>query len=219
ELSHSFKHQQSNLHESVSIPIRAATGLLAIYQQLFAVLVNSKHLYLTNDTTGEYYYFISCAENVSSYAIQFTMLPVQNVTGYTAAAAFPTMPVTAYTPQLQIIDSGFGNIVGYTTATYPAAQTTSVYAVNSDLVAQLDPVAAVVVGLSCLYNPLANNSRALHTFTSAGVGYAGLITTSQGVNTEIVVSFYDQTMQPLQIVDPNVTIRLLFRQKKYDISI
>ncbi|DBA04981.1 TPA: hypothetical protein N0F65_006983, partial [Lagenidium giganteum] len=196
------------------------------YLQYWSIQNN---LYLTNDTTGEYYYFISCAENVSSYAIQFTMQPVRNITGYTAVAGFPTMPVTAYTPQLQIIDSGFGNIVGYTPATYPTAQTTRVYAVNSDLVAQLDPFAAVVVGLSCLYNPLANNSQALHTFTSAGVGFAGLITTSQaagiaytpcqGQNNEITVSFYDQSFQPLQITDPNVTIRLLFRQKKYDISI
>ncbi|ETP00004.1 hypothetical protein F441_22575, partial [Phytophthora nicotianae CJ01A1] len=42
------------------------------YLQYWSIQNN---LYLTNNTTGEYYYFISCAENPSAYAIQFTMLP------------------------------------------------------------------------------------------------------------------------------------------------
>ncbi|GMF61693.1 unnamed protein product [Phytophthora fragariaefolia] len=186
------------------------------------------NLYLTNDTTGEYYYFISCVENPSAYAIQFTMMPVKNLTGYTAASGMPTMPVTAYPPQLQINNSAFGDIVGLDVATYPSSQQTSIYAVNSNKTPQIDPVSAVVVGLNCLYNPLASNAQALHTFTSSGVGYDGLITTSQaagitytpcqGTNNEIVVSFYDQNFQPLQIVDGNVCIRLLFTQKN-DISI
>ncbi|GMF10100.1 unnamed protein product [Phytophthora lilii] len=89
---------------------------------------------LTNTTTGANYYFISCAENPSSYALQITLLPVKNITGYTAASGFPTMPVSAYTPQLQVVDSAFGSIIGFSPATYPAAQTTRVYAVNSNLV-------------------------------------------------------------------------------------
>ncbi|GMF36033.1 unnamed protein product [Phytophthora lilii] len=107
------------------------------------------------------------------------MLPVKNITGYTAASGFLTMPVTAYTPQLQVVDSSFGSIIGFTPATYPAAQTTSVYAVNSNLVPQVDPTAAVVITCSNLYNPIANNNQVLHTFTSAGAEYGGLITTSQ----------------------------------------
>lgn len=61
------------------------------YQQLPAALEYSKQLKSGNNTTGEYYYFISCAENPSAYAIQLTMLPVKNVTGYTAASGLPTM--------------------------------------------------------------------------------------------------------------------------------
>lgn len=93
------------------------------YLQYWSIQNN---LYLTNNTTGAYYYFLSCAENQSSYAIQFTMQPVKNLTGYTAASGFPTVPVTAYTSQLQIVDTGFGSIVGFTPATYPVAQTTSI---------------------------------------------------------------------------------------------
>ena len=182
------------------------------------------NLYLVNNTTGQYYYFITCSENPSSYAIQFTMQPVQNITGYTAATGFPTMPTTAYTPQLQISNAGFGLIVGLTPATYPSAQTTSIYSINSNIVPQIDPVASVVVGLSNLYNPIASNSQILHTFTSAGVAYGGLITTQQGqglayapmqgCNNEITLNFYDQNLLPLQIIDPNLCIRLLMRPKK-----
>ncbi|DBA03290.1 TPA: hypothetical protein N0F65_011649 [Lagenidium giganteum] len=175
------------------------------YLQYFCIQNN---LYLINNTTGSYYYFISCAENPSSYAIQFTMQSVKNLTGYTAASGFPTMPVTAYTPQLQIVDSLFGAIVGLTPAT-------------SNLIPQVDPVAAVIVGLSNLYNPIANNNQVFHTFTAAGVEYGALITTTQGqgiaycpmqgTNSEITLSFYTQDMLPLQILDNNVCIRLLMR--------
>ncbi|EEY62142.1 uncharacterized protein PITG_14036 [Phytophthora infestans T30-4] len=89
------------------------------YLQYFCIQNN---LYLINNTTGQYYYFISCAENPSSYALQFT---------------------TAYTPQLQVDNAAFGTIIGFSPAIYPAAQTTSVYAVNSNLVPQIDPTAAV----------------------------------------------------------------------------
>ncbi|GMF18253.1 unnamed protein product [Phytophthora lilii] len=144
------------------------------------------------------------------------MLPVKNITGYTAASGFLTMPVTAYTPQLQVVDFASGSIIGFTPATYPAAQTTSVYAVNSNLVPHVDPTAAVVITCSNLYNPIANNNQVLHTFTSAGVEYGGLITTSQsqglaycpmqGTNSELTLSFLDQNMIPLGIIDNNRSI-------------
>ncbi|GMF35049.1 unnamed protein product [Phytophthora lilii] len=191
------------------------------YLQYWSIQNN---LYLTNNTTGTNYYFISCAENPSSYALQFSMQPVKNITGYTAASGFPTMPATAYTPQLQVDNSAFGSIIGFSPATYPAAQTSSVYAVNSNLVPQIDPTAAVVITCSNLYNPIANNNQVLHTFTSAGVEYGGLITTSQGqglaycpmqgTNSELTLSFLDQNMIPLGIIDNNVCIRLLIRPRK-----
>jgi hypothetical protein len=196
------------------------------YLQYWSIQNN---LYLINNTTGQYYYFISCSENPSSYAIQFTMLPFKAVTGYTAAAGAPAFSTSGYTPQLQIIDTGttsFSAIVGFAQGTYPPTQQATTYAANSNLVPQLDPVASVVVGVSNLYNPLANNSQILHTFTSAGVQYGGLINSSlaqgisfcpmQGFNTELVVSLYDQDMRPLQLIDPNLCIRLLLRPKKLD---
>lgn len=76
------------------------------------------------------------------------------------------MPATAYTPQLQFENSALKIMLS--PATYPAAQTTSVYAVNSNLVAEIDRVAAVVVLCS---NTIANNDQVLLTFTSAVVEF------------------------------------------------
>lgn len=77
------------------------------------------NLYLTNNTTEAYYYFISCAKNPSSYALQFTMQSIKNISGYTAVSGFPTMSVTAYTPQLQVVDAAFGSIIGFLPARIP----------------------------------------------------------------------------------------------------
>jgi hypothetical protein len=202
---------------------------LNAYLQYWSIQNN---LYLINNTTGSYQYFISVSENPSSYALQFTMSPYKAATGFTAASGAPAFSTSGYTPQLQIIDSGstsFSAIVGLSQATYPSSQQATQYSANSNLVPQVDPVAAVVVGCSNLYNPMASHSQVLHTFTSAGVGYGGLITTSQGqgiaftpmqgAGSELTIAFYTQDMTPLQIVDPNLCIRLLMRPKKTETTI
>lgn len=181
-------------------------------------------LYLINSTTGAYYYFLSVAENPSAYAIQFNMLPYKAVSGYTAASGALAFSTAGYTPQLVVTGAAFGSIIGFPPATYPAAQQATQYSVNSPMVPQIDPVASVIVGCSNLFNPLANNSQVLHSFTSAGVQYGGLVTTQlaqglsycpmQGHDSQITISFYDQNMLPLQLIDPNVCIRLLMRPIK-----
>ncbi|GMF35236.1 unnamed protein product [Phytophthora lilii] len=187
------------------------------------------NLYLTNSTTGQNYYFISVAANPSSYDIQFTMQPYKAVSGYTAASGALAFSTSGYTPQIQIIDSGtnsFSSIVGLSQGTYPPAQQATLYSVLSDLTPVIDPVSSVIVGVSNLQNPLASNNQVLHSFTSAGVGFGGLITTSQGqgisycpmqgTTNELLVSFYDDKMLPLKIIDANLCIRLLIRPKKND---
>jgi hypothetical protein len=197
---------------------------LNAYLQYWSIQNN---LYYINSTTGQYKYFISCDENPSAYALQFTMLPYVAQAGYTAAAGALAVSTSGYTPQLQILDSGtnsFSAIVGLSQATYPSALQTAIYSVSSNLVPTIDPVASVIMGVSNLSNPIASNNQVLHSFTSAGVGFGGLITTSQGqglaftplqgTTNELMVSFYDQSMLPLQIIDPNLCIRLLMRPKK-----
>ena len=193
---------------------------LNAYLQFWSIQNN---LYATS-ATGTNYYWISCAENPSAYAIQFVLNPYVAASGYTAGAGAPAYSAGGYTPQLVISNAAFGSIVGYSPATYPAAQQATQYSVNSDLVPQIDPVASVIVGCSNLYNPLTSNSQVLHTFTSAGVAYGGLITTQigqglsycpmQGHTDELTIALYDQDMLPLQIIDPNVCIRLLIRPAK-----
>lgn len=107
---------------------------LDAYLQYWSIQNN---LYLVNNTTGQNYYFLSCVENPSAYGIQFNLQKVQNITGYTAVSGFLTMPTSAYTPQIEIIDSGdnsFSSIIGYSTGTYPAAQSTSLTSVVSNLI-------------------------------------------------------------------------------------
>ncbi|EGZ30229.1 hypothetical protein PHYSODRAFT_310240 [Phytophthora sojae] len=205
------------------VALGSVTSDINNYLQYWSIQNN---LYYINNTTGQYKYFISCAENPSAYALQFTMSPYVAQAGYTAANGALAVSTSGYTPQIQIIDSGsnsFGSIVGLSQATYPPAQQAILYSVSSNLVPQIDHVASVIVGVSNLANPLANNNQVLHSFTSAGVDFGGLITTSQGqgiaftpvqgTTNELLVSFYSQDMLPLQITDPNLCIRLLCESK------
>ncbi|GMF28192.1 unnamed protein product [Phytophthora fragariaefolia] len=171
-----------------------------------------------------YSQFKNCAANPSAYAIQFTMQPYVSVSGYTLASGALPVSTSGYTPQLQITDTGsssFSAIIGFAQGTYPSAPQASVYSSMSNYTPTIDPVQSVIVGLSNLDNPLASNNQVLHSFTSAGVGFGGLINTSQGQGViftpmqgstnEIVLSLCDQNMLPLKLVDPNLCVRLLVR--------
>ncbi|GMF52655.1 unnamed protein product [Phytophthora fragariaefolia] len=160
--------------------------------------------------------FDNCAANPSTYAIQFTMQPYVAVSGYTLASGALPVSTSGYTSQLQVSDTGassFSAIIGFSQGTYPSAPQASVYSSMNNYTPTIDPVQSVIVGLSNLDNPLASNNQVLHSFTSAGVGFGGLINTSQGQRViftpmqgstnEIVLSLLTGTLQTAS--QPNVT--------------
>ncbi|GMF47696.1 unnamed protein product [Phytophthora fragariaefolia] len=172
-----------------------------------------------------YSQFKNCAANPSAYAIQFTMQPYVSVSGYKLASGALPVSTSGYTPQLLITDTGassFSAIIGFAQGAYPSAPQASVYSSMSNYTPTIDPVQSVIVGLSNLDNPLASNNQVLHSFTGTGVGFGGLINTSQGQGViftpmqgstnEITLSLYDQNMLPLKLVGPNLCVRLLVRR-------
>jgi hypothetical protein len=73
---------------------------------------------------------------------------------------------------------------------------------------------------SVVQNPLALSNQTLYVFTSAGVNYGSLIVSAPaeynwvpvgGTVQELVISFTDQNYRPLNIVDTQLTIKLLLK--------
>lgn len=184
-------------------------------------------LYLVNDADGTYKYYASFQLSPTSYSVQYISeaIPATTPSGYTKPAGF-TLPASANQHiQLTVLDNAFKDIIGYTPATYPTSATNSgVQTTNSTVAPDVNPISSVQMRLSCVYNALSSNTQLLHVFTNNS-RFGGLIDISpseshfvpcNGVHKEIVLSFYTNTGAPLQLLDRNITIKLIFRKKKYN---
>lgn len=190
------------------------------YLQWFCIQNN---LYLINNTTGDFRYFLTIQENSAQYAIEFLSfpVPVSIPAGFSTPVGWGGFPTSATRPQLIINNTGFGQIIGFNNGTYPAtAIGASPFSKISDFVPQLSPVQSVIILLDAVSNPFASNNGVIGTINSKGTNYGSLISysapeynwiTCQGMRNEITVRFVDQLFRPLKIIDKNLTIRLLLR--------
>lgn len=184
----------------------------------------SQNLYITNNTTGDITVYAEFVENAPEYAVNLVVYPLPTATpaGYTNAGI--TWPTSVKTPQFVINNSGFGSIIGFTNASYPAAPAAVITTSTSNQTPQVSPVQSVIMLLDCAYNPYTRDSSVIHTFSSKGVQYGSLIDSSpfqlawvplqQGMRQMITIRFVDQNFRPLQIIDNNLVIKLLIRKKK-----
>lgn len=180
-------------------------------------------LYLVNNTTGEYVYYAEFVENPTAYKVQVNLYPVPTSlpAGFTNGGGI-VFPTTTRTPQLDITNAGFGTLIGFPVATYPATIQTSIQNIVSINTPQLNPVSSVIMNVSCVNNPLARNSQLLHVFTSAGINFGSLIVSTppeliwvpcSGTVNSIAVRFTDQNGNALPIIDTDLTIKLLLKPK------
>lgn len=180
--------------------------------------------YITNNTTGVNTYYASFAISPTSYAVQFntTPLPTSLPVGYTSGGmTFPASANQHY--QLTIASTNnFKDIIGFNAGTYPASPTNAGNQTkSSDYTPNVNPISAVQMRLSCIYNPFSSNSQLLHVFNNRGVSIGNLIDASPnyeqfvpcvGAHRELTLSFYDQNGYVLNILDKNLTIKLIFKK-------
>ena len=185
-------------------------------------------LYITNNTTGLNTYYLSFQLSPTAYNAQFisTALPTSLPAGYTSGGM--TFPASAnQAPQLIIAaaPNSFRFIVGMNAGTYPSSPTISgsTYTKPSDFTPAVNPISAIQVRLNCVFNPFSGNSNLVHVFTNRGAAFGAQIDASplqlqfvpcQGSHKELTLSFADQLGNPMNILDPALTFKLLFKKRK-----
>lgn len=184
--------------------------------------------YLVNTATQENLYYAAFELSPTSYQVQLITYPMPTSlpAGYTSPGmTFPASANQHY--QFGILGTNdFRNIIGFNVGTYPPSPTNvGIYTKASDNVPNVNPISSVQMRLSCLYNPFSRNSNLLHVFTNGGKSIGELIDASpsvesyvpcEGMHSQLTVSFFDQFGNPLQIIDPNMVIKLNFRKKSAD---
>jgi hypothetical protein len=186
-------------------------------------LVNNGY-FIQNNTTNEQIVYCKFQVNPSTYSVEFISypLPTSLPSGYSAGSAI-TFPSTTRAPQLVVNQSGFGDVIGFALATYPAVQPTVLTTSSSTKVPVVSDVTNVVLTLDSAMNPFAPNSKVIHSISPAGVNYAQLIKSEPNEiawipqqsswRQSITLQLVNQNLQPIEQYDTDLTIKLLLRMR------
>ena len=125
--------------------------------------------------------------------------------------------------QLTVLSTNnFKDIIGFNAGTFPTVPTNAgTQTKSSDYSPNVNPVSAVQMRLSCVYNSFSSNSQLIHVFTSGDTVIGAIINASpiqlqyvpcSGAHREITLQFFDQNGNILNILDSNIVIKLVFKK-------
>ena len=181
----------------------------------------SQNLYITNTSTTDITVYAQFVQNGTAYSIDFVSFPLPTSTpaGFTNAGI--TWPTTVRGPQIVIATNNFRTITGYLAGTYPAAQQSTIYTKQSDVVPVISPVQSVNLTCDAVINLFSSNSSVIHSFTSKTAGSGQLIDSSpnevsfidcsSGSREGLTFQFTDQLGRPLQLKDGDININILVK--------
>lgn len=179
--------------------------------------------YLVN-SSGQNVYYLNLSYNQNYYAIQLICyaVPTALPTGYTQPSNFAGYPTTATTPQFIVLNNSFGTLIGYTAGSYPSTPQTTNYNTISNTLPVGSPVNSVIVRCSLVFNPTTTPTDILDTFSINSIFGANIqylptfekaVSIRKGKYSQLVVTLFDQNLNPLPSQDPNVLINLLIKLK------
>jgi hypothetical protein len=227
QFTFNFPNGASNITYTVNIT--SGTYTVEQLNNFLEYFMFNNGLYLTNTATGELTYYLQILENENAYKIQIISypLPTSLPSGYTNGGGI-TFPTSSRQPQLIVPNTDFVNLIGFSAGTYPATQNASTYTVNGDLVPQISGgIQSVIMNCNVVNNKYSStNSQSIHVLTSAGVQFGNLIVSEpneynfvpSGISStsNITITFTDNYNRPLEIQDPNLTIKLLLKEKSIE---
>jgi len=177
--------------------------------------------FIQNTSTGDQTVYAELRVNASTYQIEFVSYPLPTAlpVGWTAGSALGALPATTRAPQLVIPASNIRTILGFEAGTFPAVQQIILTTTGSTSTPQISDVINVLLSADVISNPYANNSFVIHAISPANTGYGHLITSEPNQlsfmkcqacsRDSITFTFTDQNMIPLQMIDFDITIKVL----------
>lgn len=227
QFTFNFPNGASNTTYTVNI--NSGTYTVEQLNNFLEYFMFNNGLYLTNTATGELTYYLQILENENAYKIQIISypLPTSLPSGFTNGGSI-VFPTVSRQPQLIVPNTDFVNLIGFSARTYPATQNASTYTVNGDLTPQISGgIQSVIMNCNVVNNKYSStNSQSIHVLTSAGVPFGGLIVSEpneynfvpSGISStsNITITFTDNYNRPLEIQDPNLTIKLLLKEKSIE---
>lgn len=187
------------------------------YMELFMI---NNGLYLINNGINVYYFSMYSNQNLYKNQFLFYPVPTSLPTGFTQPANFVGYPASTLAPRFVVLNNNFVTYSGFNAATYGGG------AVASSVLSQNVPVGSTVNSLLISCN-LVDNSVGfpsdildiLQIDSSFGTNinyepkFQKWVKIKAGTYNSLIINFRDQNNNQIRILDPNLTISLLLKNK------
>jgi hypothetical protein len=224
----------SSIQQTISLTIPNGFYTLANLNSYLQAQMISLGYYLI-DANGSNVYYLELVSNTNLDNCQLNVYPVPTTkpvlwsygaTGTWGAAGVGSLPTTPnQVPQLITLSNNFGSLIGFAAnSTFPSSTTSaSIVSTTSTLVPQITPVTSLYVGCDLTRNLYANPTNILCNVALTSEYATNIIYTPyemvdlpvlEGNINGFTVVFYDQSFNPLPIIDTNLTVNLLLRFNK-----
>jgi hypothetical protein len=185
------------------------------------VMIENGH-YLVNSFSNNVYY-AEIIVSPTTYKIQVNtfLVPTSLPSGYTAPANFDGYPTTTKTPVVTF-PSAFSEIIGVTAGTSTTNSTSADQTLSSTTTPQVQPNSNLLITMTNIDNPYANPSSVIFSISpSVSIGeqinerppnfaYNKLL---QGTYSKFRIQFLGTDLNPIKILDPNMTILLMIKRR------
>jgi hypothetical protein len=186
-------------------------------------MIDNGH-YLIN-ASGQNVYYLNISLNTTYYSNMIISYPVPTSlpTGYSQPSNFAGYPTTTKTPQFIVLNNNFGSIIGYSAGSYPPVAQSTNYSTIGNIVPNGAPVNSVIVRCSLVFNPVSSTTDILDSFAitssfGSNINYSPpfekAVKIRAGKYSQLTITLFDQSLNPLPNQDPNVLINLLIKMKE-----
>lgn len=213
-------------YNGVTYPITLPNGYYSVddLNQYIQQVLFTNGIYLV-DGSGNIVPMWSIVNNPVYYANTITApYYASNPAGYGTAGVnvvFPSYPI-----QLNILNNNFGNLIGFSPASYPASATlTTTYQRNSVITPEISPVISVSLNCSLVSSGIlntSNNGTSIFQFGPNNIAYGAQIQPPiyqyqwfpvvSNYYDQMVLQFTDQQGLPLPILDTAITLTLTLKK-------
>lgn len=183
------------------------------------------------DADGNNVHYIQITENATYYSAQLdcSPLPTSLPVGYSLPAtglysgAGTGLPTTTRVPILNVSNSTFGSIIGFSVAEYPSTAQTTLQTFLSNITPQVHPISSYLVRCNLITNPYVMPSDILGSFDTQGTTAGQLISykpneycwvpVADGSYASIKLTIVAQNESFVRIKDGNLNMVIAIRSK------
>jgi hypothetical protein len=191
----------------------------AIQQQMILV-----GMYLINPQ-GKHVYYVTFLYNPTTYGVQLILQvpPSSLPVGWTQPSNWIGYSSFPRTPRVQILNNNFGKIIGFTPRTYPLISSAFDVSFLNTLVPVGSNINSIIITCNLIDNAVGFPSNILDTMPISNTQFGSNINYSPpalkwiklvpGTYQKLEIQFVDQNLNAMNIIDNNVCISLLIKNK------